>query len=114
MTTIVRGIPQTKAALARVNAELLAASPAASRAGGEVLARAMMAKAPRNTGRMASGITVSIEGATAKVGSDVPYARFVEFGTRYMGAQPFEQGAADETTGGIVSAIAAVLRAAIH
>lgn len=111
---IVRGIPQTKAALTRIALRLKAAEPEASRAGGLVLARAMAARAPRDTGRLASGISVDVSGDTAKVGTNVPYDRFVQRGTRFASAQPYAQEAADRATGGIVAAIAAVLKAAIR
>lgn len=114
MTTIVRGIPQTKAALKRVELEIRAAAPEASRAGGEVLARAMIARAPRDTGRLASSIGVDSSGDTARVGADVPYDRFVQKGTRYMAAQAYGVEAGNETTGGIVAAIASVLKSVIH
>ena len=89
-----------------------AAAPAASRAGGEVLARDMAARAPRRTGKLASSIVVQSDGDTAHVGSTVPYDRFVQYGTRYVSAQPFETDAADEP-GGIAAAVAAILKAAI-
>lgn len=104
---------QTRAALERIRLEIEAASPAAAKAGATVLGRDMIARAPRNTGRLASSIRVESDGKTAHVGATVPYARFVEFGTRYMPAQPFEEDAANNK-GGIVAAIAAVLKAVIH
>lgn len=114
MSLIVRGIPQTKAALERVRLEIEAVKGEASKAGGEVLARAMVSRAPRRTGQMASEIGVTMDADTAKVGSGANYARFVQSGTRFMSAQPFETEAADETTSSIVAAVAAVLKAAIH
>jgi HK97 gp10 family phage protein len=47
------------------------------------------------------------------VGSDVPYARFVEFGTTFMAAQPFEEEAGNESTTALVTAMASIYRAAI-
>lgn len=48
---------------------------------------------PVDTGHLRASITHSIgldsEGVFGTVGTDVHYARFVEFGTRYMDAQPF-------------------------
>ena len=109
-----RGIPETKRALERIDLELKAAAPEASHAGGTVLGRAMVASAPKRTGRLAASIRLTMSGDTAKVGSDLPYARFVQFGTRYMSAQPFENEAADSTTSSIIAAIAAVMKSAIH
>jgi HK97 gp10 family phage protein len=107
-------VAATKRALERVRLELLAAAPVAAEAGGRVLAADMAAKAPRDTGALAASIVVETEGETAHVGSTLPYARFVQFGTQYMAAQPFETEAADSVRGRIVTTIAAFLRAAIH
>jgi HK97 gp10 family phage protein len=118
MSLFIRGIPRMKAALAKAAAEIEAASPTAVKASGEVVARAMVDRAPRDTGRMASSIGVAVQsigdGATAKVGADVPYARFVEFGTVYMAAQPFEEEAGNESTTALVTAMASIYKAAIH
>jgi HK97 gp10 family phage protein len=117
MSLFVRGIPQTKAALARVKAEIEAASPAATRAGGEIVARAMISRAPRDTGRLASSIGVDTssfgDGAVSKVGADVPYARFVEFGTTFMAAQPFEEEAGNESTSALVTAMVSIYRSVL-
>jgi HK97 gp10 family phage protein len=114
----IRGIPQAKAALEKVKLEIEFAAPKATQAGGEIVAKAMASRAPRRTGRLASSIRVLEvasfgEGAVARVGSDVPYARFVEFGTVNMAAQPFEEDAADSTSSAVVAAMAAVFKAAI-
>jgi HK97 gp10 family phage protein len=118
MTTFIHGMARTKAALAKVRLEVEAASPEAVKVAGEILASAMAAQAPRNTGRMASSISVDVQsmgdGATAKVGPDVPYARFVEFGTVHMVAQPFEEDAAGAADSPIVTAMASIYKAAIH
>ena len=49
--------------------------------------------APVDTGRLRASITHSLErdgrGLVAFVGSDVSYAIFQEFGTRYQRAQPY-------------------------
>jgi HK97 gp10 family phage protein len=113
----VRGIPQTKAALAKVRAEIELAAPKATQAGGEIVARDMASRAPRNTGRLASGIRVDVsslgDGAIAKVGSDAPYDRFVQKGTVFMAAQAYGEDAADSTSSAIVAAMAAIFKAAI-
>ncbi len=118
MTLSVRGIPRTKAALARVQAEIEAASPVAVKAAGDIVARAMVARAPRRTGALASSIRVDVsslgEGAVAKVGAEVPYDRFVQKGTVYMAAQPYGEEAADDTPSPIVAAMLAIYRTAIH
>ncbi|HEY5987759.1 MAG TPA: HK97-gp10 family putative phage morphogenesis protein [Streptosporangiaceae bacterium] len=114
MATIVSGIPQTIAALERVQIEAKVAAPVASRAGGAVLAAAMIKEAPKRTGKLAGSVRITQEGDTTLVGATVPYDRFVQKGTKYMSAQPYGEVASDETKGGIVAAIAAVFRTAIH
>lgn len=48
---------------------------------------------PVDTGRLRSSITHELDtdarGLVAFVGTNVEYARFVEFGTRFMAAQPY-------------------------
>lgn len=113
----VHGIPQTKAALAKIRVQVEAASPTAVRAGGEVVQRAMVARAPRDTGALAIGISVDVvslgEGATAHVGSSASYDRYVQRGTRHMSAQPYGQDAADASHGGVATAMASVYKAAV-
>lgn len=114
MTTIVRGIPETLAALARVQAEAKVAAPVSTNAAARVLAAAMVKEAPKRTGKLAGSVRITQEGDTGLVGATVPYDRFVQKGTKYMSAQPYGEVASDETKGGIVAAIAAVFKTAIH
>jgi HK97 gp10 family phage protein len=114
----VRGIPQTKAALAKVKAEIELASPEATKAGGEIVARAMASRAPRRTGRTAASIRVletsSLgDGAVSRVGAETPYDRFVQKGTVNMAAQPYGEDAADSTPSAVAAAMAAIYKAAI-
>lgn len=112
-----RGVAQTKAALAKVQVEIEAASPTAVSEAGKVVASAMSSRAPRDTGRLVSLLAVETdslgEGATAKVGSDASYDRFVQKGTRNMGAQPYGEDAAQAAAPGVVAAMIAVYRAAL-
>lgn len=112
-----RGVAQTKAALAAIQARIEAASPEAVQQGGERVASRMRSIAPRDTGRLASQIGVDVsslgDGATAKVGSDAPYDRFVQSGTVHMTAQPYGTDAGEEATSQIVAAMIAVYRAAL-
>jgi HK97 gp10 family phage protein len=112
MSELVHGIAKTKAALEKVSLEIRAAAPASAKAGGEVLAHDMAARAPRRTGRLAASIVAESDGDTTHVGATVPYARFVEFGTVYMAAQSFETDAAEQP-GSVAAAVAAILKAAI-
>jgi HK97 gp10 family phage protein len=119
MSISIRGLPQLRAKLARVRAEIELASPAATRAGGEVVARAMIIRAPKDTGYSASRIrvleTTSLgDGASSSVGTDAEYDRFVQKGTVYMAAQPYGEESADEVTAALVTAMASIYKAAIH
>jgi HK97 gp10 family phage protein len=113
MSTLL-GLPQLRAKLAQVTAEVELASPVATKAGGEVVARAMIVSAPRDTGTLASSIGTETTAEGTFVGPTVDYARFVEYGTRYMAAQPFAEEAADEVWGEVVTAMASIYKAAIH
>jgi len=42
-----------------------------------------------DTGRLRSSITYEIEGTTGKVGTNVDYAKYIEFGTEKMSPQPY-------------------------
>jgi HK97 gp10 family phage protein len=114
MSISIRGLPQLRAKLAQVTAEIELASPIATKAGGEVVARAMVARAPRDTGALASSIRTETNATGTLVGPDVDYARFVEYGTRYMAAQPFAEEAAGDVIAEVVTAMASVFKAAIH
>ena len=105
----VHGIPATKRALERVRLRVDAMAPAASKAGGEVVAHNM--HPPRDTGKLAAGIGVTSDGDTAHVGSSAPYDRFVQYGTTNMAAQPYGAAAASSTAG-VTAAIAAVMKSA--
>lgn len=112
MTSRIHGIAETKRALEKVQLQVRAAAPAASRAGGEAVARNLIARVPRRTGRTAASIRVDMEGDTAKVGAETPYDRFVQKGTRYMSAQPYGEEAASETAP-VAAVMSAVMKAAI-
>lgn len=114
MRSSIRGMAKTKAALQRVALEIEAATPAAVDAGGGVIAREMLARIPRDTGRSAAGIRVEVSGDTASVGTDTDYDRFVQQGTRNMSAQPYGEDAAVAAAPGVIGAMLAVYRAAIE
>jgi HK97 gp10 family phage protein len=48
-----------------------------------------MRKAPARTGYLRSTIYAKIKEWVAEIGADAAYSYFVEFGTRYMQAQPY-------------------------
>jgi HK97 gp10 family phage protein len=73
----------------------------ATLAGALVIEGAAKAKAPVRTGTLRRSIHSAIETssptiATALVGTDLIYAPFVEYGTRFMSAQPYLRPALDE------------------
>ena len=106
----VLGIPQTLAAFARLQGEAEVGEKVAEAAGGKVVAADMRARAPVDTGAMRNSITVRLTGEGAQVAVLVPYARFVEFGTRYMDAQPFMDESADAVGGKVGSVMATVFK----
>jgi len=110
----VLGVPEAIAALERRKLAAKIAEPIAAKAGGEVVAADMRRQAPTDTGALARSIVVQVEGDTAHIGPTVPYARFVNFGTRYMSAQPFATEAADESEGPIEAAMAAIFKIALR
>ena len=57
--------------------------------------------APVRTGQLRDSITSLVEADSAFVGSDLDYAPFVEYGTRYMMARPFLSDAVEQSQEGI-------------
>lgn len=93
----------------------------AVQAGGEVIARAARARAPRRTGHLAEeGIASEITNrsgtkAVAHVGptKEAFYGRFVEKGTKFTKAQPFIRPAFDEQKDAAVREVERVLKSAV-
>ena len=112
------GLAKTKAALKRLELQVEAAAAPAAQAGGQVVQREMASRAPRDTGRLVSLIAVEEDsfgsGATAKVGSEAPYDRFVQSGTRHMAAQPYGEQAAVAAAPGVVASMATIFKAAVE
>lgn len=50
---------------------------------------------PVETGLLWGSITADVTGLTAEIGTDVPYAGFVEYGTSRMAPQPYMGPAGD-------------------
>jgi hypothetical protein len=63
---------------------------AVERAGQEALGT--VSGVPVDTGALASSLYVKSEGTTARIVSDVPYAKYVFYGTRHMEANPPQLG----------------------
>lgn len=53
-------------------------------------------KKPTGTTKRSIGLEIKDGGMTAEVGPETEYAEYLEFGTRFMEAQPFAQPALDE------------------
>lgn len=68
---------------------------------GSLLHSKAMDKAPVDTGTLKRGITLDIQdgGQTAVVESTVHYAGYVEYGTRFMNAQPYVGPSLNEVKG---------------
>lgn len=118
MSVRVFGIGRTKAALTKARLEVEAAAGPASRAGGEVVAREMASRAPRDTGLLVRLIGTEEDsvgsGATTSVGSDAPYDRFVQRGTVHMRAQPYGEQAAIAAIPGVAAAMTTVFKTAVE
>ncbi len=114
MSAEILGVPETLAAFERVTLEAEAAKATAALAGAKVVQVAMVADAPKLTGRLASSIRVRRDGDDAIVGADVAYDRFVQRGTRYMQAQPYGEQAAEQVHQAVASVMAAVFKAVLR
>lgn len=101
------GLPQLLATFGRFQVEAEVGEKVAEQAGARVVAADMKARAPVDTGALRNSITVSSAEEGAQVAVMVPYARFVQFGTRYMEAQPFTS---DEVNSPVLSAMTKVFQ----
>jgi HK97 gp10 family phage protein len=113
VTTVVHGIPEALAALERRKIAAKVATPIAARAGGQVVQGVAQAIAPKDTGTLAASITVEMEGDDAQIGPTVEYARFTNFGTRYISAQHYMESAAAAASSVAAAAMAAVYKIAM-
>ena len=68
------------------------------RSNGGQLQNRMMRKSPVDTGNMRRSVHMEMQdsGMTAVVGPTAEYAPYVEYGTRFMSAQPFVRPALEE------------------
>lgn len=109
---MIRGMAQTRAALAAVERRIKAAAPLAAKASGEVVKREMQSRAPRDTGALAASIQVASEGETAKVGATVDYDVFVQLGTVYQAQQAYGEEGARASTSEVIAVQAEILKRA--
>lgn len=61
--------------------------------------RTVMVSTPVDTGRLRSSMTSQIYGDTAKIGTNVQYAQFVEYGTRFMQPRHVVEGSSARILG---------------
>lgn len=66
---------------------------------GEEVAADAKAACPVRTGKLRESIDSRVDGESAVVFSDVPYAAYVEEGTRHMAAEPYFRPALYKTRG---------------
>lgn len=91
-TVRVTGLAQTRAALARVGAQIRAAAEEATDEAAEAMADQMRADVPVRTGQTRSeiGVRDGDQPGTKEVGAfDSDHGGYVEFGTEDTPAQPF-------------------------
>lgn len=66
------------------------------RKSGTLVWRKAITKAPRDTGHLKRSITLDVNGNRAVISSNANYSGYVEYGTRYMNAQPYLRPAVEE------------------
>jgi len=69
--------------------------------------------APVNTGNLRGSINRETFSDRAEVGTNVEYAEYVEYGTRFMGEQPYLRPAIDENRRNLMKRLAELVRAEI-
>lgn len=86
------------------------------RQNGSELQRRMQDKADFTKGyatgttKRSIGLEIKDDGMTAEVGPETEYAEYLEFGTRFMDAQPFVQPALDEQKDIFISDLKKIMR----
>jgi HK97 gp10 family phage protein len=108
MVTIL-GLPQLQAKLLALPMLVHRAAEQGRARGLSRIASSAAAQAPRRTGAMASSIKTSGEAVTVSV----PYARFQEFGTSRMAANPFLGPALEQEQESAVDDIAEAVRVSL-
>lgn len=61
--------------------------------------RTVMVSTPVDTGRLRSSVTSQVYGDITKIGTNVQYAQFVEYGTKYMKPRHVTEGSAARILG---------------
>lgn len=66
------------------------------RQAGSLIQRKAQSKAPVDTGNLRRSITLDVNGSRAIIRSNANYSGYLEYGTRYMRAQPYLRPAVEE------------------
>lgn len=106
---VILGLPQAMAKIAAIPTVAEVSGQAGLTAGKLVVAADARARAPRRTGALASSIVPVPEGVAVVQ----PYAGFVEFGTRYMEAQPYLTEALEDQSDRVSDLVANAVRTAL-
>jgi HK97 gp10 family phage protein len=110
----VLGLPVLLAELNAKAAEVKADTTDAEKAAAEQIARAwvenIVSEGLVDTGRYRDSIGVVEDGGQVFVTTDVPYSRFLEYGTAYIAAHPVAERALEENADSAIDAAAASLR----
>ncbi|SFJ17876.1 phage protein, HK97 gp10 family [Terrisporobacter glycolicus] len=77
---------------------------------GYQIERDAKANTPVDTGRLRESITTTSGDMEVEVGTNVEYAHFIEFGTRYQNAQPFLEPAAESNLNGLEDEISDAIK----
>lgn len=98
MSVEVRGIPQAKRLLATIPVESAKIVRREIRRSALNVQAGAKRRAPVDTGRLRNSIATAFEngGLTGLIGTNVEYAKFVEFGTRRARAKPYLHPAFEE------------------
>jgi HK97 gp10 family phage protein len=110
MSVVIIGLPEALAKIAAIPTVAEVAGEAGLTAGKVLLAANARVRAPKRTGKMASGIVPVPEGVAAVV----DYSRFVDRGTIYMEAQPFLEDALEDTQDTIADLVGNAAKTALY
>lgn len=110
----IRGMDEFRRNLANFNKKLSETVPVGLKAGALIIQNEAKKKAPYKTGTLRRSIhTEMISNTQAKVGTDVEYAVYQEFGTSKMQAHPFLRPALDERQQEVIEKINAIINAEV-
>jgi HK97 gp10 family phage protein len=110
MSVVIIGLPEAMAKIAAIPAVAEAAGEVGLTAGKVLVAASARARAPKLTGALVNGIWPVSEG----VASVVDYSGFVEYGTRFMEAQPFLGEALEDTQDTVADLVGNAAKTALY